>query len=556
MPLPSSPSLDLALHHHQAGRLREAETIYQQILILHPNDPLANFYLAGLAYQTHRLDVAISHYQRAASLKPDWPEAHNNLANCLVAFGRFPEAIAAAQRAIELRPDYPEAFNNLGYALQSSRNYSQAITALNQAIVLRPNFAEAYNNLGNAYRGSRQPQQAIAAYQQAININPNFAEAFNNLGNAFQDQNDNSAALAAYRRAIALRPNYAKALCNLANALKDDQQPHEALDTFRKVIALEPNLAEAHANLALLLLSIGDYEQGWLEYEWRRKCADLSVAHQVFSQPQWTGEALNHRRILIHTEQGFGDAIQFARYLPLVAERGGQIILQCQPSLIRLFSSLPVHCQIIPQGDQLPDYDLHCPLLSLAHIFQTTLATLPQNIPYLHAHPDLVDQWNQKLGPRDGRLRIGLTWAGNPRFPGDAIRSMHIKQLAPLSGLSGVQLFSLQKGIAAGQISNAPSDLNLIDLSADLNDFADTAAVMSILDLVITTDTSVAHLAGALGRPTWLMLQANPDWRWLPRSLNSLWYPSLRLFYQPAPGDWESVILSIRSELNNLASTN
>lgn len=542
-------SLEAAIDHHKAGRLAKAEAIYQQILAQDRNHLAVIHYLAALAHQSGRNTMAIELFRRAIALKPDWPEAHSNLAHILMLENQYPEAIAAACRAIELKPDYAEAHNNLGNALQGNKNFAEAILACRRAIVLRPDFAEAYNNLGNALRASAQPAEAIAAYQQAIAINSHFAEAYNNLGNALQDQRQHAAGADAYRRAIALRPNYAKAQCNLANALKDDGKPDEAIAAFRNVIALQPDLAEAHANLALVLLSIGNYEQGWEEYEWRRKCSALSIARTEFTAPEWTGESLTHRRLLLHTEQGLGDAIQFARFIPPLIPRAAKIILQCQPPLARLMQMSFPECEIVIQGQPLPAFDYHVPLLSLPRILQTTLATIPCDIPYLKPDSSLNAAWEKGLGPRDGKLHVGITWAGNPNFPGDQTRSLHIDQLKPLARIPGIQLFSLQKGVPAEQIKHVPPGLKLIDLSAELTDFADTAAAMSQLDLIITTDTSIPHLAGALGKPAWLMLQAYPDWRWLRERADSPWYPSIRLFRQTQPGDWATVLARVATEL-------
>ena len=328
----------------------------------------------------------------------------------------------------------------------------------------------------------------------------------------------------------------------------------EAIAVFRQAIALNPNLPGAHNNLAMALLARGDFQQGWEEYEWRLKCEDFPSHLRNLTQPQWDGGPLETRTLLLHTEQGFGDAIQYIRYLPLVAQRGGRIIIGCQAELQRLFRTIPGSCQIVTPGQPLPAFDLHCPLLSLPRVFGTTLDNIPKTVPYLSPEPALVDAWNRTLGAAGGRLRVGLAWAGNPRFKADRTRSLNLQQLAPLAAARGVKFYSLQKGPAGEQAKHPPAGLEWVDLGPEVKDFADTAAVMSLMDLIITTDTSVPHLAGALGRPVWVMLQFVPHFCWLLDREDSPWYPTMRLFRQDSRGDWESVITRVAEALSQMKS--
>jgi hypothetical protein len=357
-------------------------------------------------------------------------------------------------------------------------------------------------------------------------------------------------ATSAYRRAIALRPNYAEAHNNLGVVLVDSGQLDDAIAAFQGAIRLKPDDGPSHYNLALALLTRGDFQQGWEELEWRWKCKDFPSPRRNFAQGQWDGCPLESRTLLLHTEQGLGDAIQFIRYLPMVRQRGARIIVECQAELQRLFQTIAGECPIVARGQVLPAFDLHCPLLSLPRVYGTNLSNIPNVVPYLSPDPALVDAWSQTLGSGDGRLRIGLAWAGKPEFKGDRTRSLNLQQLVPLAAARGVKFYSLQKGAAGQQAKNPPLGLELVDLGPRLNDLADTAAVMSLMDLIITTDTVVPHLAGALGRPVWTLLQRMPDWRWLLGRPDSPWYPTMRLFRQESLGDWDGVITQVVEALS------
>ena len=576
--------LKSGLWHHQAGRLAEAERIYRQVLAQQPNHADALHLLGVLAGQAGRLDAGIELIRRSIRIKPDYAEAYDNLGNALKRKGHVDEAIAAYRQAIAIRPNYTEAYNNLGNALKGRGQLDEAIAAYRQAIALRPNFAEAHSNLGIALKDKGQLDEAIAAYRQAIALRPNFPEAHSNLGIALKDKGQFDEAIAAFRQAIALNPNIPEAHSNLGNALhdrgqldeaivayrqaialnpnvpgvhsnlgkalNDKGQLDEAIAVYRQAIALRPNFAGAHNNLSLALLARGDFQQGWEEFEWRLKCEDFPSHQRNLTQPQWDGCPLEGRTILLHTEQGFGDAIQFIRYLPVVAQRGGRIIIACQSQLQRLFLTMAGTCQIVTPGQPLPAFDLHCPLLSLPRVFGTTLDNIPQIVPYLTPEPALAEAWSRTLGAPDGQLRVGLAWAGNPRFKWDRTRSVNLQQLAPFAAARGVKFYSLQKGPPGEQAKNPPVGLELVDLGPELNDFVDTAAVMSLMDLIITTDTSVPHLAGALGRSVWVMLQLVPDFRWLHDRTDSPWYPTMRLFRQPSRGDWDSVITRVVDALS------
>jgi Flp pilus assembly protein TadD len=505
---------------HRAGRLLQAQAAYRQILTIDPANA----------------------------------EAHYNLGAALRALGRPAEAEASYREALRLRPNYPEAHSNLGAALRALGRPAEAQASYREALRLRPNSPEVHSNLGNALRELGRPAAAEASYREALRLRPNYPEAHSNLGSALCDLGRPAEAEASYREALRLRPNYPEAHSNLGNALCDLGQLAEAEASYREALRLRPNSPETHINLGMALLRAGRFEEGWKEHEWRMKAS--SNIPRDFSSPLWRGEAIGDRTILLHAEQGLGDTLQFCRYAPLM-DCGAGIILEVQAPLVRLLSRLPGVTQIVARGDRLPPFDLHCPLMSLPYAFGTTLDTIPAAMPYLSANAVLAANWQQRIVGLDG-LRIGLVWAGGERldFPAlaavDRRRSIALKALAPLGEVSGVSFVSLQKDGPAAQAADPPHGLMLHDFTSELHDFEDTAALIVNLDLVISVDTSVAHLAGALGKPVWLLNRFDTDWRWLLNRDDSPWYPTLRQFRQPSPGDWNTAICAARDALRHL----
>ncbi len=361
--------------------------------------------------------------------------------------------------------------------------------------------------------------------------------------------------IAAHRRAIALKADFPEAYTNLGNALKGQGNIAAAIAACRQAIALNPDLPDAHHNLSLTLLLNGEFAEGWREYEWRWQTKQLRP--RGFAQPLWSGEAVDGRVLLLHAEQGYGDMIQFCRYVPLVAARG-RVVLEAPRALVRLFSGLAGVERIVVQGDPLPAFDLHCPLLSLPRAFATTLETIPGGVPYLGTDPAQVSAWRDRLAGL-ARLRVGLVWAGEPRATDrirgavDRRRSISLGHFARLAGVGGIAFVSLQKGEAAAQTRSPPPGLRLHDWTGELEDFADTAALIAALDLVISVDTAVVHLAGALGKPVWLLNRFDTDWRWLLDREDSPWYPTLRLFRQHRPGDWAGVLERVAAALRRPA---
>ena len=424
--------------------------------------------------------------------------------------------------------------------------------------MLRPEYAEAHSNRGNALHELKRFGEALASYDRALALRPDFSEAHSNRGNALQELRRFEEAVASYDRALALRGDLAEAHSNRGNALKELARFDEALASYEAALAVRPDFADAHFNEAMCRLLIGDLYRGWEKSEWRWETEQIRNGKRDLSQPLWLGsEEIAGKTILLHAEQGLGDTIQFGRYAPLVAARGARVILEVQRPLHGLMSTLSSTVHVASSGDPLPDFDFHCPLLSLPLAFATRLDTIPSATRYLSARDEQTRAWRERLGRHD-KPRIGLAWAGNPRkeLPGanriDGQRSIALDRLAPLFEVTACEFFSLQKGgEAVRQLRDSALRHQVTDLTDDLHDFSDTAALIENLDLVISVDTSVAHLAGALGKPFWLLNRYNTCWRWLLDREDSPWYPTARLFRQDTTREWEPVIRRVAVALQD-----
>jgi Flp pilus assembly protein TadD len=431
----------------------------------------------------------------------------------------------------------------------------EAERLLGQVLSVNPRHADALHLLGVIAYQTKRNDLAVDLISKAIAINPREASSHSNLGNLLLGQGRLDEAVASYHKALDLKPNFSEALNNLGNALRAQKRLDEAITSYRKALDLRPSDPEAHYNLAMALLAHGDMATGWEEYEWRWKTPQLINTRRDFAQPQWHGEAAEGRTLLIHAEQGFGDTLQFCRYAPLAAARGLRVILEVPKPLAQLLRSLSGVERIVVHGETPPLFDLHCPMLSMPLALDTTLATIPSDIPYLHADEAQVAAWRARLAALESQgPRIGLVWAGNPRsqlLSAAALsrwRSIVPDRLAPLFELPGLSFFSLQKDDPAPR-----GQFPLIDVMDEIEDFADTAALIANLDLVISIDTSVAHLAAALGKRVWLLNCFDPCWRWLVGRRDSPWYSGLRLYRQPQPGDWDAVIAEVAHDLRGFA---
>ncbi len=550
-----NPNYDEAYYNlgnvYQAvSQLEDAIASYRQAIALNPNDADTHCNLANVLRKINRPEEAVIHYQQATTLMPLNAELHNNLGAALQVLDKFDEAIQSCQQAIILNPEYANAHNNLGTALRKQHKLEDAIECFNKAIELKPDYAEAFYNLGSALHTSGAFDEAVDAFNKAISIMPDYAKAHYNLGNTLKELNKLDDAVVCYQKAISLKPDYVMAHNNLGTVFQEQCRIDEAAECYSRAIEMKPDYAEAHLNKALTCLLNGNLKNGWDEYEWRLQTKNYSF--KKFNQPMWDGKPLHGKTILIHTEQGFGDTIQFIRYLPMVQEQGGRVIFECLPNLIRLLKDANGFDKIIeknPSGKLSEKYDVHVPLLSLPRLFDTTLETIPSDVPYITADPDLIDQWRLRLN-NDHKYKVGIVWAGNPDHTKDYSRSCSLSKFAILSKSSEVSLYSLQKGPASVEPDKKPYNEKIVNLGNETNDFTDTAAIIANLDLVISVDTVVAHLAGAIGKPVWTLLPFEPDWRWLLDREDSPWYPDMRLFRQSRSDDWTEVFTRVKQALS------
>lgn len=528
-----------------------------QALTLNPNSAAACSNLGLALHELQRYDEALARFDQALALQPNYAEAHNNRGNALKALQRLDEALTSYERALSLKPDYAEAHYNAGIACKERQQFEAAIAHYNRAIALRPGYADAYNNRGNALRECQRPEAALASFDQAIALRPDLAEAYNNRGNTLRGLGRFEAALDSFDRAIALKPDYAEAHSNRGIVFYEQGQLTSALASYDAAIALQPQAVDAHWNQAVTRLLQGDFARGWPLYEWRWKLPSFRTQRRDFAAPLWLGQTpVEGQTLLLHAEQGLGDTLQFCRYVQQVSARGARVLLEVQAPLVGLLEGLAGVCELIRQGAPLPAFDSHCPLLSLPLAFNTRLNTIPAEVPYLRSNAAQRQVWSERLQMMMGaqrRPRVGLVWSGSTGHTNDRQRSLPLAEL--LAHLPPqLDYVSLQKEVrAADQAALANSPIH--HFGVELRDFTDTAALCDLLDLVVSVDTSVAHLSGAMGRPTWVLLPHVPDWRWLLNREDSPWYPSARLFRQTADRQWTPVLQRLGTALAHLAAT-
>jgi tetratricopeptide (TPR) repeat protein len=543
-------ALAIAVKHHQAGQLQAAEDIYRQILATEPNQPAALERLGVLAHQRGRYDQAVEYLGEAVKFCATEAAVHNNLGEAYRALGNHSEAVACYRRALELEPDRAEIHNNLGIVLVTQGHFKEATPCFQRAVELKPDFAEAHNNLGAVLQDQGRVAEAIPWHQRALHLRPNFAEAYNNLGNALSRLGHRVEAVACYRSAQRTAELF-DAHNNLGTTLHNLGQLPEAIACYEQALRLKPDHPEARLNRSLALLLTGDFRNGWLEYEWRWQQTNVSPQHDS-RQPLWDGRSLRGKTILVHAEQGFGDTIQFIRYAGLLRDRGARVLVQGHGRLSPLLVACPGIDAWVGRGQELPTFDVHAPLLSLPGILKTDLENIPANIPYVFAAPSLVEQWQHRLNAVVG-YKVGIAWQGSPDYRFDGCRSIPLARFAPLARVPSVRLISLQKGEGTDQLDLTRGLFPIVDYRGELDEsagpFMDTAAIMMNLDLVVTSDSATAHLAGALGVPVWVALPFVPDWRWLLDRDESPWYPTMRLFRQRQLGDWEEVFDRMAAEL-------
>ena len=507
-----------AIAAYKAGQLSEAEQICQQIISGFPDHFDATHVLAVVQAAQRKNELALATYDRALVLRPDHADVLNNRGNTQLALNRFHDALESYDRALALRKDYPEAHSNRGSVLERLNRLDEALASYDRAVALRPNFVEALYNRGNTLKALKRFEDALVSYDRALALQPKHADAHNNRG----------------------------------QVLKELMRYDEALKSYDSAIAVQPEHVMAHCNAAALRLLTGDFNRGWIDYEWRWLKESVISTYRSFSQPIWRGDAsISGKTVLVHSEQGLGDTIQFSRYVPMVAAAGARVVFEVQKPLQGLMANLAPSVEIVGRGDPLPPFDMHCPLLTLPLAFGTRLETIPSAKSYLQAPASHLAKWQTRLADV-ARPLIGLVWSGNPRHDRDVERSIPFRSLVPLFD-ARVTFISLQKELRAGDLPILMEHPAVLNLGEGLTDFSDTAGLVSEIDLVISVDTSVAHLAAALGRPTWILLTYVPDWRWMLSRDDSPWYPTVRLFRQGASHNWDGVIAELHQAIEKIA---
>jgi tetratricopeptide (TPR) repeat protein len=564
-------------HAQQAqGKLDTAIDILRRLITVAPDSPEAHFNLANTLKARGMIIEAIEHYHRTLSIDPNLADAYVNLGSALQTENRLEEAIDSYRRALAIKPDLVLAYNNLGLVLEKRKEFEEAVALLEKALTINPDDPVVHNNLGHVLLEQDKLRSAIFHFRRAIELMPDCAEAFHNLGNALKrkyeldkapinektelspaseptvsKQNTFEEAVECYRKALSIKPDCAATHCNLGLALQGQGRLEEALECYRCALAIDPDFAEAHWNGGLCLLLMGDLEKGWEKYEWRWKNEQLKKPKVEFSQPRWHGhEPLQGKTILLWAEQGLGDTIQFCRYANMAAAQGATVLLAAQAALKPLLTQLPGISRVITEGEPLPNSDYHCPLLSLPLAFRTTVDTIPTDHAYFSSEPAWTSAWQIRLGGAD-RMRVGVVWSGNAIHANDHNRSIPFALFRQLFS-DHAQFISLQKEVRPVDTPALDTCGEITHFGSELQDFADTAGLIANMDLVISVDTSVAHLAASMGKPVWILLPFAPDWRWILGRDDSPWYPSVRLFRQPSFGDWESVISTVAEELRKM----
>lgn len=527
---------------HQQGRLDEARACYAQVLQAQPDNADASHLLGVLLGALGHSAQGIAHLQRAIRLRPEFAAAHNHLGNAFRAGAQWAAAITAYRRALAVRPDYPVALNNLACALKATGQLPEALAALRRAVSLDPAYADAHYNLGNVYAALGDYQTALSAYHAALALRPNDIEMLLALAKAWHHLEQSAPALTALAQVLSLAPSSADAYNTLGAVHEQCGEIAAARDAYRQAVDLEPGRVDAQLSLGAAELRLGHFPAGWRGYAFRPAQGGVPDPLALTRQPVKPG-ALAGKSVLLYAEQGLGDTLQFARFAPLLVDAGVTVGLVVQPPLQALLAASLPTLRVLAQGETLPVADAHWPLLSLPLVFDTTLASIPVPVPYVQAPKGAVARWASRLPRSNARtLRVGVAWSGNPKHENDRRRSIPLTLFSTLmAGVDGL-FCVLQTEIRSADRAILPRLGNLIDLSAEIDDYVDTAAMVANLDLIVTVDTSVAHLAGAMGKAVWVLLPDVADWRWLLGREDSPWYPSMRLFRQRARGDWAEVL--------------
>jgi tetratricopeptide (TPR) repeat protein len=552
-PFNIAQALQEAVGLHQQGRLRDAEKLYARALKAAPDNFDALHLLGLIKAQSGQMGEAYGLMSAALKINPNAPDALINIANVLHALKRDPEALACLDKALAVRPGDLEALLYRANTLSALNRPQEALACFDAVLARDPGRGDARLNRGTVLATLGHHAQALTDFDAVLARAPNHIEALYNRGTALLELGRQTEALAALDQALSQAPKHMRAWNNRGRALQTLNGHGDAVASFEKAIALDKDYADAHFNMALSLLTLGDLRRGIPEYEWRWKRAGMSDARRSYRGRLWLGEfPLGQRTILLSAEQGLGDTIQFVRYAPLLARGGAKVMLEVQPELKTLLGAVDGIASCHARGETLPAYDLYCPLGSLPLALRTEPSSIPADIPYLRADDAYIAKWRPAIEALPGK-RVALAWAGHALHPNDRNRSIDLKLLEPLFGIEGVSFVSIQRELREDAAALLARHANVSHLGAKLADMADTAAVVALADLTITVDTSVVHLAGAMGRDVWVLLPFSPDWRWTLTGTRSPWYPQARLFRQPAPGDWPSVIAATRDALLRIA---
>jgi Flp pilus assembly protein TadD len=495
------------------------------------------------------LALAIAGYQELTDAPDAAWELFSEHGELLIAVGSHESAVTLFKEAVRRFPRNPALMNSLGLALHGAGRFGEAVQVFEVAFRVAPTIGAIAYNLGNARRETGDLAGAVTSYIKALEAGPAVPEIFNNLGLVFQETGAPEHARTSYCSALDLDPRFLPAVLNLAYLHIQEHEPERAIALLDSALSFHPDSVDAHWLLSHALLVSGEYARGWNEYEWRWEKMSAATYRRKDVSRQWGGEALDGKRILLYAEQGLGDALQFARYIPMVATMGGEVVVECQPELVSLLASVQGVRQVYARGNDIPLCDVECPLMSLPGVFGTTMETIPSVVPYVHPEEVRVSKWKGWCEDGTARRRIGLVWAGNASHRNDARRSFPAAKLGPLTSIQGLRWIGLQKGSADDKRLVVPPGVVLEHAGPQLEDLSDTAALLTQLDLVITVDTAVAHLGGAMGRPVWILVPYAPDWRWKLAGERTPWYPSVRLIRQPRPGDWDAVIAQIHDLL-------
>jgi hypothetical protein len=584
-----TPSMKIAslmkkgLELHKQGKFREASDIYQEVLKISENYFDALHLYGALLVQTQEFLKAAQYLSKAININPYHAISHSNHGNALQGLKRYDEALLSYDKAISIKPDFFQAYFNRGVAFKKMYLFDKALLSLDKAIFLNPNYAEAFLNRGLVLMELKRLDEAFMSFERAISIRPNYAEAYSNCGLVLKELDRLQDALVFYdkslsinlqsaeihsnrgvvlkellrfdeailslNKAINLKPGFVEAHMNLGNVFKELLRLDDAIECYTKAMSIDSSSEELHWNLSLCYLLDGNFKIGWFEYEWRWNRKGFTSPKRNFIQPLWLGEkTLKDKTILLHAEQGLGDTIQFYRYVKLVSDLGARVILEVQRPLVKFLNKIPGVNQVLSYGDSLPAFDYHCPLLSLPLAFKTELNTIPIPLSSEEMGSELLLKWQAILGPRKNKKRVGLVWSGSLVHSNDKNRSLKLSALLPYLP-SNVEYICLQKEIREIDKAYLNNQFQINYIGEQLEDFSDTAAVCKLMDLVVSVDTSVAHLSATLGIPTWLLLPFCPDWRWLLSRDDSPWYSSMVLFRQKKIGDWSGIFEKLKYRL-------